>query len=488
MNRRVLIGLILFFIASLGIYTFASTRDDDNQNNQTNNESNEIEQDTTAPIITLNGDPTMYVTVGGLFVDPGATANDNVDGDITDKISVGGTVDTNTVGSYQLTYDVTDEAGNKADTVTRAVIVSDPEAPVIRLIGDREVTIEVGSTYTEQGATVTDNYDENLTVTITGTVDTNVVGTYTVYYNATDSNGNSAVEITRLVHVVDTTEPVINLTNTDLDIEIEVDNTNPNQYTEEYGTITDNYDATRNITDADIKYEKEGLFGIYTEITTIDTSVVANYRVRYNATDANGNKADEIIRMVKVIDTKEPIVSFSVNGNSIYAKRHSTVVTVSDNGELKTLKYLWLESSKPNPQEEDFTNNFDNGTQIRTPSGYNGSYVLWILAIDKSNNKTIQNSNIFNLDNAVPLTSKAVELIALTDSTFKSPVSTTSPSVSSLIAPSTTVTFLTVGTFTTSASFDSVKAFKLKVPSSAFKKAFDTDAKSTYPFLSSWNA
>ncbi len=62
-------------------------------------------------------------------------------------------------------YSATDDSGNKG-AVTRTVIVEDNTNPVISLAGDAVVTIEAGESYDEQGVTVSDNYDTNLTVTI----------------------------------------------------------------------------------------------------------------------------------------------------------------------------------------------------------------------------------------------------------------------------------------------------------------------------------
>jgi hypothetical protein len=77
------------------------------------------------PLITLIGDSTMNVTLGDLFTDPGATALDEVDGDLTANIVVGGdTVDTNVEGTYTITYDVSDTQGNAALQVERIVIVA----------------------------------------------------------------------------------------------------------------------------------------------------------------------------------------------------------------------------------------------------------------------------------------------------------------------------------------------------------------------------
>jgi hypothetical protein len=59
--------------------------------------------DSTKPVITLAGDTPMKVAFGSLFTDPGATASDNLDGDITTKIVLAGSVNTNIIGSYKLT-------------------------------------------------------------------------------------------------------------------------------------------------------------------------------------------------------------------------------------------------------------------------------------------------------------------------------------------------------------------------------------------------
>jgi len=80
--------------------------------------------DATAPVITLLGDPSITLTVGDAFTDPGFTS----DGGDNDATSTSGTVDVNTAGTYTLTYNATDAAGNTAST-TRTVIVNAPPAP-----------------------------------------------------------------------------------------------------------------------------------------------------------------------------------------------------------------------------------------------------------------------------------------------------------------------------------------------------------------------
>ena len=74
------------------------------------------------PEITLVGAATVTVQLGAVYTDAGATATDNVDGDITDRIVVTNPVDTATAGTYTVSYRVEDSAGNAA-TATRTVIV-----------------------------------------------------------------------------------------------------------------------------------------------------------------------------------------------------------------------------------------------------------------------------------------------------------------------------------------------------------------------------
>jgi hypothetical protein len=77
------------------------------------------------PVITLNGSAQVVVRQGQTFTDPGATASDPQDGDLTSAIEVDGTVNTQVVGTYTLTYSVTDTAGNEAQA-QRSVVVQRP--------------------------------------------------------------------------------------------------------------------------------------------------------------------------------------------------------------------------------------------------------------------------------------------------------------------------------------------------------------------------
>jgi len=172
--------------------------------------------DATKPVISLTGASPVFVLLGTTYADAGATALDNLDGDISGNIVTINPVNTNVVGSYTVTYNVSDAAGNAADEVTRTVnVFADSVKPVITLLGSNPVSLELGSNYTDAGATALDNIDGNITgaIVATSTVNTNAVGSYTVTYNVSDAAGNAATPITRTVNVVDTISPSVSIVN-----------------------------------------------------------------------------------------------------------------------------------------------------------------------------------------------------------------------------------------------------------------------------------
>lgn len=76
------------------------------------------------PEITLKGEGTVRLNMGDTFTDPGYTASDNLDGDLTEKVTVSGSVDTRVAGTYVLTYSVTDSFGNETKVQRQVVIKS----------------------------------------------------------------------------------------------------------------------------------------------------------------------------------------------------------------------------------------------------------------------------------------------------------------------------------------------------------------------------
>ena len=82
--------------------------------------------DNVAPIITLEGETSIELGQGRDYIERGATADDNVDGELTVTNIIGGDFDTTVLGTYQVTYQISDGAGNESETVTRSIEVVEP--------------------------------------------------------------------------------------------------------------------------------------------------------------------------------------------------------------------------------------------------------------------------------------------------------------------------------------------------------------------------
>ena len=248
--------------------------------------------DTTAPQITLQGNTTLTLECGSTFTDPGATANDICDGDLSTSITKTGTVNTNAPGQYTLIYNVSDNSGNSAPQVARTVNVLDTTAPQITLLGNTTLTLECGSTFTDPGATATDTCEGDLSTSITktGTVNTNAPGQYTINYNVFDSSENYAQQVVRTVNVIDTTPPQITLLGEET-------------LTLECGTtFTDPGVTANDICDGDLSTS-------ITKTGTVDTSSPGQYTINYNLIDSSANYAQQVVRTVNVVDTTPPQIT-----------------------------------------------------------------------------------------------------------------------------------------------------------------------------------
>jgi hypothetical protein len=167
-----------------------------------------VPPDTVPPVLTLKGKAVVELIEGGTYVEPGYSAIDDMDGDITHLVKVSGVAATAYAGEYTLTYTVSDKAGNTS-TATRLIIVSplaEPtvKPPVITQIGSNPIILHLGgSPYVEQGAVAFDDVDGDISsrIVASGQVNTSSAGTYQVKYSITNSAGLSA-SVTRTVRVL----------------------------------------------------------------------------------------------------------------------------------------------------------------------------------------------------------------------------------------------------------------------------------------------
>ncbi|MBI1222158.1 MAG: DUF5011 domain-containing protein [Bacteroidetes bacterium] len=167
--------------------------------------------DDVIPVITLIGGDEI-IEMNQTYTDKGATAFDNIEGDITAAIVVDNGVDMSQPGVYFVTYNVKDKSGNMAAIVVRKVtVVADLTKPTITLNGNNPLLWSVLIPYNEPGFNTMDmpsGKSVDSLVTVSGMVDELTIGDYDLVYTVSDAYGNKA-EMTRKVQVRDTTAPEI---------------------------------------------------------------------------------------------------------------------------------------------------------------------------------------------------------------------------------------------------------------------------------------
>jgi len=251
-----------------------------------------IGNDFVKPVIKLNGSINMVSELNKSFVDPGVTATDNIQGDITNLVQIVSTVNTSALGLYSIKYWATDMYGNTSDTVYRNVnIVLNSSGPVLTVTPD-SVNLEVFNTFVEPGYSASGNTGNDLTPQVqrTGFVDNTKLGYYTLTYTITDAFGLTASK-NRVVNVRDTEKPVIaSYLGNDTVVHQIGSPFDDNKYVQ----ITDNYwqDMTPIRVSGSIDANKAGI-----------------YRLTYKNTDGSGNTSDEYALYVKVTNKVLPTIS-----------------------------------------------------------------------------------------------------------------------------------------------------------------------------------
>jgi trimeric autotransporter adhesin len=373
--------------------------------------------DTTPPVITLSGSTSVTIAHGSSYTDLWATWSDNMDG--TGSIIASGTVNTNALWTYTLTYNKTDAAGNSATTVTRTVTVTDQTAPVITLNGNASVSVAQNSSYTDAWAVWTDNIDSGGNIVANGSVDTSTLGTYTLTYDVTDTAGNIAVQKTRTVTVIDQESPtatvsyssvlptntsvVATLTGESEPITITNNSGNPTYTFTNNGTFTFEFidaswntgSATATVTNIDTTVPTAMVS--YSSVLPTNTSVVAtltwesepititnnggsstytftsNGTFTFEFTDASGNTGSATATVTN-IDTTAPTATVSYD--TLLSTSGSVVATLTWESEPITIT-----NNSGNPTYT-FTNNGTFTFEFTDAAGNTGSATATVTNID----------------------------------------------------------------------------------------------------------
>lgn len=248
---------------------------------------------TTKPVISLHGVDTVVLQRGYPYTDTTVTATSlrfgDISGSIVRTMPLAGF---NAIeGVHVIKYDVTDSAGNKAQTAIRTIIVvADTTAPEVIVDGADTILHQVFVPFYQPA--ILRAYDvadsTNLNIIINDNVNNTVLGMYTVFYSVSDRSNNTT-EVTRFIKVVDTILPILTLFGTDT-----VLHQAGKTYSDLGVMIKDNY-----FSEAELRNNLEIQ-------SNVNVDIIGNYSVNYILTDPYTGKKIKITRVVLVRDTEKP--------------------------------------------------------------------------------------------------------------------------------------------------------------------------------------
>jgi PKD repeat protein len=334
-------------------------------------------EDTVRPAATLNGGTTIYAEIHKPFVDPGVTAFDNIEGNISNKYELYGSVDTSKVGPNYLKYIVRDYYNNVCDTLLRTVfVVLNQTGPSLTLNPTQQMYVEVYNKYNEPGYVAKDNQGNVISnqVIIRTDLDTAKLGSYTIYYTVIDAFGLGFVA-ERIVTVGDTTAPTIT--------------PKSNPYVQQVGSAID---LTKVVNVNDNYWPSN--FLTTTIQGTVDVNSVGTYYVKYVARDNSGNVSKEETVRIDVKDTKPPVIKL----NGITPMNHEVMTSFVDPGVLTTDNY-WPANTIV------VTKKGSVNTNVL------GTYIIWYIAKDPSGNKDSVSRTVVVKDGTKP----HVDLLGVTE-------------------------------------------------------------------------
>ncbi|WP_239257304.1 immunoglobulin-like domain-containing protein [Listeria ilorinensis] len=306
--------------SKVGVYT-VKYQVTDSGGNVTNFDRKVTVRTNEKPVITGESETTVKA---GRDFDTMSTmkASDKEDGDLTAKLEVVGAVDTNKIGDYTLTYTIKDSDENQT-SFTRVVHVVSNEKPVIT--GETETSLKAGHSFDPMSTMkAADKEDGDLTkqMSVSGKVDTTLVGDYTLTYKVVDSDENVAT-FTRVVHVLSNEAPLI-LGEREVRL-------NPDSSFDPLDKVT-----AMDKEDGDLTAKLKVLDN------QVNTKVPGIYEVHYTVTDSDENT---VTFTKKVIVTEAPVITgakeIQVNPNSSFEALNGIKASDKEDGDItKAIKVL----------------------------------------------------------------------------------------------------------------------------------------------------
>lgn len=249
-------------------------------------------EDTKKPIITEIEPLNIEVNQDNIDYLNGLEINDNYDKNPNIEILYGN-LDITYPSMYDVTYNITDSSGNKTEFI-RTIYVEDTIAPVMTGLNNLEINLgdEIDLL---NGVSAIDNGDGDLTtsIVVTGHVNVNIPGTYTINYEVSDLFGNTTTQSVD-IKVKDNIKPELNNV-TDKTIKVNAD------FDPLSGiTATDNIDG--NIS-ANIKSNKD-----------FNTKIAGEYTITITVTDSFGNTAKQSYQLTVENNNNSLVITLSIVG------------------------------------------------------------------------------------------------------------------------------------------------------------------------------
>jgi len=335
-------------------------------------------QDTRKPWIVADGAMPVVHECSKAYVDAGAVASDLLDSHNGDalKINEVNPVDSNTVGSYSVTYNVADKAGNKADTVTRVVNIVDTVKPTVTLKGEHKVVHYSADQFKDAGATTADDCDKKLPAYDMGwnrNFNDRILGDYVRTYSVSDASGN-ANSAQRTFTVVDNKVPILKVVGKDVET---LEASRDIEYTDKGATCHDYVD---------------GVLSHAVEVSgqVVNMRVPGTYKIRYDCQDLSGNEATKMGRTVVVRDTSCPTIT--LNGASLnYVEAGFPYVdagaTATDSLDGDITKKIFTDGDTVNTAQVFYSRQSCREIKAYYPAATSGEY--YITTYSKSNSQAI---------------------------------------------------------------------------------------------------
>ena len=201
-----------------------------------------------------------------------------------------------TVGNHTVQWSATDTSGNTG-TKSQSILVSDTTPPTLTLNGKALVHTFVENTYTDAGATCIDSVDGVLEPIVQSNLNTTSAGQYSIKYTCSDTRGNAAEPVSRIISIGDITPPSLLISN------VKVESTGPTT------SVALGLPVVQDASGGPFFIIHNATGSLQTVTTTTDNVIVSfavgSHIVQWNATDISGNTGT-VNQVVLVEDTTPP--------------------------------------------------------------------------------------------------------------------------------------------------------------------------------------